>query len=136
MPAIPQSGDQRLQSEQQVVRYVSNRINEVVDPCSQAQGVAIGLVDMGLVRELDVEPRGEGWCVRLKLRLTSPGCLYFVYFEESIRERIVHPAIKRLEVGFDSGLDWTPESMSSSAQRRLRDHRARLLSVARPTSDP
>ncbi|MDE0061887.1 MAG: hypothetical protein OXP09_19590 [Gammaproteobacteria bacterium] len=136
MPASPQSGEQRLQSEEQVVGYVSDRINEVVDPCSRAQGVAIGLVDMGLVRELKVEPEGGGWCVRLKLRLTSPGCLYFVYFEESIRERIVHPAIKRLEVGFDSGLDWTPESMSSSAQRQLREHRARLLSVVPPTGNP
>lgn len=136
MSALPQCDDQRLQSEEQVVRYVSNRVNEVVDPCSQAQGVAIGLVDMGLVRELEVEPEGGGWCVRLKLRLTSPGCLYFVYFEESIRERIVHPAIKRLEVGFDSGLDWTPESMSSSAQRRLSEHRSRLLSIGRRTDNP
>lgn len=136
MSALPQCDVQRLQSKEQVVRYVSNRVNEVVDPCSQAQGVAIGLVDMGLVRELDVEPGGGGWCVRLKLRLTSPGCLYFVYFEESIRERIVHPAIKSLEIGFDSGLDWTPESMSSSAQRRLSEHRARLLSIGRRTGNP
>ena len=135
MSALPQCDDQRLHSEEQVVRYVNSRINDVVDPCSRAQGVAIGLVDMGLVRALDVEPEDGGWCVRLKLRLTSPGCLYFVYFEESIRERIVHPAVKRLEIGFDSGLDWTPESMSSSAQRRLRDHRARLLSVARPAGN-
>lgn len=136
MSALPRCDDQRLQSEEQVVRYVSNRVNEVVDPCSQAQGVAIGLLDMGLVRKLEVEPEGGGWCVRLKLRLTSPGCLYFVYFEESIRERIVHPAILRLEIGFDSGLDWTPESMSSSAQRRLSEHRSRLLSMGRRTDNP
>lgn len=117
----------RLQTEDQVVAYIRDRINEVTDPCSQAQGVAIGLCDMGLVRELEVEPRGDGWSVRLMLRLTSPGCLYFVYFEDSIRQRIVDPAIKSLEVAFDSGLDWTPEAMAASAQRRLRAYRLRLL---------
>lgn len=136
MSTFLRSSDRRLDSEEQVVRYLRERINEVVDPCSLAQGVAIGLVDMGLVRELDVEREGRGWCACLKLRLTSPGCLYFVYFEESIRERIVHPAIRRLEIGFDSGLDWTPESMSSSAQRRLRDHRSRLLRVGRQARIP
>ena len=117
----------RLQTEDQAVAYIRDQINEVTDPCSQAQGVAIGLCDMGLVRELEVEPQGDGWSVRLTLRLTSPGCLYFVYFEESIRQRIVDPAIKSLEVSFDSGLDWTPEAMAPSAQARLQAYRLRLL---------
>ena len=116
-----------LRSRDQVDAYVRERINEVTDPCSQALGVAIGLGDMGLVRALEVEPHGAGWSVRVTLRLTSPGCLYFVYFEESIRERIVDPAIERLEISFDSGLDWTPEAMAPSAQRRLRAYRSRLL---------
>ena len=116
-----------LRSRDQVDAYVRERINEVTDPCSQALGVAIGLGDMGLVRALEVEPHGAGWSVRVTLRLTSPGCLYFVYFEESIRERIVDPAIERLEISFDSGLDWTPEAMAPSAQRRLQAYRSRLL---------
>ena len=136
MSAGLQSNSQRLHSAEEVVSYVRSRVNEVVDPCSRAQGVAIGLVDMGLLRELGVEPDGGAWRVCLKLRLTSPGCLYFVYFEESIRQRIVHPAIRHLEIGFDSGMDWSPDAMSSSAQRRLRDHRSRLLRVGRRTRNP
>ena len=124
----------RLRSRDQVLAYVRDQVNEVTDPCSQALGVAIGLGDMGLVRELDVEPHGDGWSVGLTLRLTSPGCLYFVYFEDSIRQRIVDPAIRSLEISFDSGLDWTPEAMALSAQRRLQAHRSRLLNVSRPNS--
>ena len=37
----------RLQTEDQAVAYIRDQINEVTDPCSQAQGVAIGLCDMG-----------------------------------------------------------------------------------------
>ena len=117
----------RLRSKDRVLAYVREQVNEVTDPCSQALGVAIGLGDMGLVREIDVEPHGAGWSVRLTLRLTSPGCLYFVYFEDSIRQRIVDPAIKSLEISFDGGLDWTPEAMAPSAQRRLQAYRSRFL---------
>ena len=119
----------QLQSRDQVIAYVSNEVNQVADPCSQALGVAIGLGDMGLVRELETEPLEGGWAVRLKLRLTSPGCLYFVYFEESIRQRIDHPAIRKLEISFDSGLDWTPEAMAPAARERLQAYRSRLLNV-------
>ena len=118
-----------LQTRDQVIAYVSNAVNQVADPCSQALGVAIGLRDMGLVRELTTEPLDSGWSVRLKLRLTSPGCLYFVYFEESIRQRIDHPAIRQLEISFDSGLDWTPDAMAPMAQERLKTYRSRLLNV-------
>ena len=117
----------RLQSKEQVVAYVKAAINEVTDPCSQALGVAIGLGDMGLLWKLEVEPAGGGWSVRLTLRLTSPGCLYFVYFEDSIRERIDHPSIESLEIAFDSGLDWTPDDMAPSARRRLQAYRSRLM---------
>ena len=124
----------RFQSGDQVASYIRGRVNEVADPCSQAQGVAIGLCDMGLVRGLEVERLGCGWSVRLTLRLTSPGCFYFVYFEESIRQRIDDPAIRSLDISFDSGLDWTPDAMAPSAQRRLQAHRSRLLNVSRLNS--
>ena len=116
-----------LLSREEVFSYIRDRVNQVSDPCSQALGVAIGLCDMGLVRSLEAEPLGDRWSVRLTLRLTSPGCLYFVYFEESIRQRIDHPAIGNLEIDFDSGLDWTPEAMAPAAQRRLAARRSRLL---------
>ena len=117
----------RLKSKSEVDAYITGEVNQVLDPCSQAMGILIGLSDMGLVRELDVEPLDGGWSVRLTLRLTSPGCLYFVYFEESIRQRITDPSVKRLQIDFDSGLDWTPEAMAPQAQRRLRAYRSRLL---------
>jgi len=121
----------RLQTSDDVDAYVTAEVNRITDPCSQALGVAIGLCDMGLVRELEAVPLDGGWSVRLTLRLTSPGCLYFVYFEESIRQRITDPAIKRLQIDFDSGLDWTPEAIAPEAQRRLQAYRSRLLKTQR-----
>lgn len=122
----------RLQSKDEVTSYIREQVNQVTDPCSEALGVAIGLCDMGLVRELEVEPAGDTWSVRLALRLTSPGCLYFVYFEESIRERVTDPAIRSLDISFDSGLDWTPEAIAPDAQQRLQVYRSRLISAHKP----
>ena len=123
-----------LETADEVVAYVKSKVNEVADPCSLALGLSIGLYEMGLVRDLEVQPVSDGWSVRLKLRLTSPGCLYFVYFEDSIRLRITDPAIKVLEIAFDSGLDWTPEAMTASARSRLQAYRSRLLNVRREES--
>ena len=65
--------------------------NEIVDPCSAAQSVQVGLVDMGMLLRVEIAPAAGGaaaaarWDVTLHLRTTGPGCLYVVFFERELR---------------------------------------------------
>ena len=51
-------------------------INQVVDPCSASIGIPIGLVDLGLVRSVEVDNAADRPDVIVRLRLTSPGCMF------------------------------------------------------------
>ena len=52
------------------VEEVVASLREIVDPCSAATGVPVSIVDMGLVRHVEI----DGDEVRVELRLTSPLC--------------------------------------------------------------
>ncbi len=114
--------------EEDIRALVQAVANEIYDPCGLAQGVSIGLVDMGLLRTIEVRRIEGGWHVDLRLRLTTPGCFYFVYFEREIRGRLqAFPFITSLHIEWDDVFDWTPEDLSPSAQAKLASIRETLL---------
>ena len=120
-----------LNSKEQVVAFVQAQANEVYDPCGLALGVSIGIADMGLIRSINVECLETGWHVKLNLRFTSPGCLYFVYFERELGQRLAAVSqIVSLEIEKDHVLDWTPDDLSESAQSKLKEYREMKLSQA------
>ena len=119
-----------LTSEEEVIALVRGVANEVYDPCGLALGFSIGLADMGLIRELKAERLMNGWSVTMRLRFTSPGCFYFVYFEREIRDRLKGVSqIQSLNIEWDQTLDWTPDDMSKPAQRKLKEYREKLLAA-------
>ncbi len=119
-----------LISEEDVVAFVKAVANEVYDPCGLALGVSIGIADMGLIRALKAEGLKNGWRVTLRLRLTSPGCFYFVYFEREIRLRLQRVSqIQSISIEWDQMLDWTPDDMSKPAQRKLKEYRQKVLAA-------
>lgn len=119
-------------NQDEVIAFVRDAVNDIADPCGLALGLSIGLAEMGLIRSLDVQPVADGWAVNLKLRLTSPGCFYFVYFEEQIRERVkAATQITTLNITFDPLIDWTPDEMSDTARAKLKEHRHRMLAGER-----
>lgn len=105
--------------------------NEILDPCSVAQAVAIGMVDMGMVLGVDVLAAADGSGrsdVRLRLRTTGPGCLYVVFFERELRARIEPlPEVASLAFAWDDAFDWTPDAMSEAARAELQQRRRLLL---------
>jgi metal-sulfur cluster biosynthetic enzyme len=123
-----------LQSEQEVIAWVRSLANEIYDPCGLALGVSIGMVDMGLIRSLGVQRLEDGWGVSLRIRLTSPGCFYFVYFERELRSRLNAYQPVKLTIEWDKILDWTPDDLSPSAQSKLRAYRERLLAMEKRDS--
>lgn len=119
-----------LTSEEEVIALVRGVANEVYDPCGLALGVSIGIADMGLIRELKAERLTNGWRVNMRLRFTSPGCFYFVYFEREVRDRLKGVSqIQSLNIEWDQILDWTPDDMSKPAQRKLKQYREKLLAA-------
>jgi len=102
--------------------------DEVIDPCSLAQGVPAGLAEMGLVHSVALEDAGAGTTrVRVRLRLTAPGCLYGVAFERELRARLLARAdVAAVEVEWDGTFDWTPEDMAASLRARLEERRGAL----------
>jgi metal-sulfur cluster biosynthetic enzyme len=99
------------------------RIDEIGDPCSVATGTPMGLVEMGLIKQVDIDPDGA---VRVDMRLTSPSCYQLGYFSTEIERRVgALPGVSGVEVTYDRGLDWTPSMMSSEAKERRRQTLAR-----------
>ena len=106
-------------TEAEVIAKIREKANEIHDPCGLAQGAAIGLVDMGLIRCLTVHPNNDGrWTVDLTLRFTSPGCLYFSYFEDRLIAAAAIEGID-LQIQWDERFDWTPNDMAADARRKL-----------------
>lgn len=104
-------------------------INEVQDPCSVSQGVPTGLVDMGLLCDIEIGAAAAGpHDVLIRLRLTAPGCFYAVYFDREIRARLdAMPDVADVDIDFSEEFDWTPDDIAPHVQQQLRERRERLI---------
>lgn len=91
-------------------------ISTVIDPCSQATGVPLNLLEMGLVRRAV----WHGDHVEVDLRLTSPVCWYVAPMMEAVQRAITHHCgVTRVDCTADSGLEWESDMISASARHRL-----------------
>jgi metal-sulfur cluster biosynthetic enzyme len=100
-------------------------LDDVHDPCSEAAGVPAGLVEMGLVRALDVDPSPDGVVVRVAIGVTEPTCLMGPSLATGARRRLeAMPGVARVDVTLSDDPDWAPSDMSPEYQARLAEHRA------------
>ena len=96
-------------------------LNEIIDPCSRAASEPAGLVDMGLVRRVEL----HGACVEVTLALTEPTCLMGFPFARSARERLsALPGVERVDVSLDPSFEWTPAELNPAFAARLAKRRA------------
>jgi metal-sulfur cluster biosynthetic enzyme len=103
---------------------VRTALDTVVDPCSEVVGVPAGLVEMGLVRELEVETAEAGATVRVTIGVTEPTCLMGPALASGARERVsAVPGVTRVEVTLCDD-DWMPSDMAPAYRARLAAHRA------------
>lgn len=100
-------------------------LNEVIDPCSQAAGADLGLLDMGIVDGVAVTP-GE---VRITLLPTFHGCLFVPLMRVAIEERLrALPWAERQAIRIDLAAGdavWTERRLTKRGAARLRRVRAR-----------
>jgi metal-sulfur cluster biosynthetic enzyme len=97
---------------------IRDELDAIIDPCSAVAGVPAGLVSMGLVRDLRVDPTGE---ISLTIGVTEPTCLMGWPFAREAEERLGRlPGVRHVSVKLDNATPWTPDDMSPAYSRRLR----------------
>lgn len=105
-------------------RRILDQANQIMEPCGLAQGLSVGMVDMGLIRAVQAERCGGLWSVSVKATVTSPDCQHFVYFERELRAAIhSNGEIGEVSIEWADGSDWTPDSMSENLRQQLRERR-------------
>lgn len=103
-----------------LIARIEHELDQVVDPCSVSIGKPVGLVSMGLIKDLALEERADGIHVRIRLRLTSPCCLMAPSFTTQAEARLnALPDIAGIEVSVDPAIDWTPSMMRESYRASL-----------------
>jgi len=107
-------------------KTVRDKLRDIVDPCSAANGSKLDIVEMGLVESVEVTD-GD---VRVEMRLTTPACHMVPYFIDEIEEGVGPlPGVESVEVETDDGMDWTTDMMSENAKEKrqavIEKHRSR-----------
>jgi metal-sulfur cluster biosynthetic enzyme len=94
-----------------------DELRAVVDPCTAATGSNLDIVEMGLLREVEVS---DG-AVRVAMRLTTPACHMVPYFITEIEDRLEPlSGVETVTVDTDDGMQWGPEMMSETATAKRR----------------
>ena len=94
---------------------IIDALRSVYDPCCQERGISV--VDMGLVRSVDV----DGDQARVELVLTTGWCPFTTHLLTAVRERVESlPEVDgaAVEVVWDE--PWTTDRLSADARRKLR----------------
>lgn len=102
---------------------VRERLDEIIDPCSEARGTDLSIVDMGLLKKIEIE---DG-TAHIELRITSPSCMMVGYFIEEANERVGSlDGIEDVRLETDAGFSWREEMMSETAKQRREKHQEAL----------
>ena len=112
-------------------------LNTIIDPCSRAAGAPVGIAEMGLVRQIEVQNSPGGASIRVVIGVTEPGCLMGAAFVNDARKRLqALPGVAEVQVSMDHAFDWTPADMSPAYQARLEQLRQRRRAALERTSLP
>ena len=115
-----------MATEAEIRELVRHIADEIHDPCSMAIGLNVGLAEMGLIREITASASPEGWRVRVRIRLTSPGCQYFFSFQEQLETRLLaQDGVAEVRVEWDQQFDWTPADIAASVRKRIEERSRR-----------
>lgn len=102
---------------------IREQLDEIIDPCSEARGTDISIVEMGLLKKIEVN---EG-AVHIELRITSPSCMMVGYFIEQANERVGGlSGVEEVTLETDAGLSWSDDMMAEEAMARRHKHQAAL----------
>jgi metal-sulfur cluster biosynthetic enzyme len=96
---------------------IREKLKNVIDPCSAANGSNLDIIEMGLLDNILI----EGSHVHVELMVTSPMCTMVSYFIKEVRNEVTElPNVDTVEVSADNGLEWTPSMLTPKAQTKRR----------------
>lgn len=96
---------------------VRGRLENVIDPCSAANGSNLNVIEMGLLDEITI----DGTRVHVELMVTSPMCTMVSYFIKEVQNEVSEiPEVDAVEVSSDNGLRWTPSMLTEEAEVKRR----------------
>lgn len=108
---------------------IRDRLDNILDPCSEANGSNLSIVEMGLIDEIRID---DGH-VEVDIRLTSPHCMMLPVFVDGVHDQVEPLAgVESVAVNFDEGLEWTDEMITPSGQSK----RERAMNQRQPTTTP
>ena len=100
-------------------------LDAVLDPCSVVAGAPAGLVQMGLVRALELREGETGAMIPVRIGVTEPGCLMGASFAAQARAQLERlDGVAHVEIELDHANDWMPRDMDRNYSRRLDAMRA------------
>jgi metal-sulfur cluster biosynthetic enzyme len=115
-----------LKSLEEATEEVRRVLNAITDPCSIAAGAPAGMIDMGLVREVSLQPMSQhGFHVRVRISVTHPFCLLAGVFLNEVQKRLrCLPHIEVVDASIDTSTMWSPNMMTP-------EYRAQVAAVRR-----
>lgn len=104
---------------------IRRTLDTIIDPCSAAAGVPVGIVSMGLLRDLSIASGPEGVTVRVTLGLTEPTCLMGYAFVPQARALLAAlPGVAAVEVRLEPNAGWSEADMAPAYRALLAERRA------------
>jgi len=98
-------------------------LTEVADPCQQACGYALSIVDLGIVNGV----ASDAGCVTVSLTLTESSCTFAFRIIEEIEDRLAQlPGVRRVEVAIEPFPLWEPSRLSERARQAHAQSRLRF----------
>lgn len=90
---------------------VEEQLKEVIDP-----ELDVNIVDLGLVREIEVEDDR----VEILMTLTTPGCPLHGVFDEMVRQEVgALTDVNEVEVDLTFEPRWSPEEMTDEGRNQV-----------------
>lgn len=104
-------------------------MNRVVDPCSNAMGLPLGLTDMGLASITSIDDTNGA--VHVTMIVTSPCCAYAPVMASAVKAEVsMLDWVRAVTVTFDPTATWTEAAMSALARDALASRRARTVALS------
>jgi metal-sulfur cluster biosynthetic enzyme len=96
-------------------------LERIYDPCSLATRNPLNIVDMGLVRTVEVD---DDHNVRVGISPTAPSCMLMASITEGAEKELqTIEGAAEIEVKVVTDFFWTPEAMTERAQEELARNR-------------
>jgi metal-sulfur cluster biosynthetic enzyme len=107
---------------------IRRALHQICDPCSIAAQAPVSILDMGLVRDWDIDDEGN---LTVRMALTSPSCTmgpHMIRAAEQLLSAV--PGLKSARVEVDPNVFWTPADMTGAGRTMLDSRRQNSLAAA------